>query len=145
MQVSVYMCEEEMGYRKRGGERARGREIGVCVCVCVCVCVRERERGWSEKEYKYVHIHVHVHVMYMCTCTCTICIFIMLTSAVVYIVHCTYIYTYKLLALMNSYHTLCAFTGVGSARVRDLFKQARKHAPCIVYIDEVDAVGRSRG
>ena len=35
--------------------------------------------------------------------------------------------------------------GVGSARVRDLFKQARKHAPCIVYIDEVDAVGRSRG
>ena len=34
--------------------------------------------------------------------------------------------------------------GVGSARVRDLFNQARKHAPCIVYIDEIDAVGRSR-
>lgn len=36
------------------------------------------------------------------------------------------------------------FAGVGSARVRDLFSQARKHAPCIVYIDEIDAVGRSR-
>ena len=41
--------------------------------------------------------------------------------------------------------TITQSTGVGSARVRDLFKQARKHAPCIVYIDEVDAVGRSRG
>ena len=41
--------------------------------------------------------------------------------------------------------TTTQLTGVGSARVRDLFKQARKHAPCIVYIDEVDAVGRSRG
>lgn len=34
--------------------------------------------------------------------------------------------------------------GVGSARVRDLFRQAQDSAPCIVYIDELDAVGRSR-
>ena len=36
------------------------------------------------------------------------------------------------------------FAGVGSARVRDLFTRARKLAPCIVYVDEVDAIGRSR-
>ncbi|MBY0352893.1 ATP-dependent zinc metalloprotease FtsH [Candidatus Babeliales bacterium] len=37
------------------------------------------------------------------------------------------------------------FVGVGASRVRDLFTQARQHAPCIVFIDEIDAVGRQRG
>ncbi len=37
------------------------------------------------------------------------------------------------------------FVGVGAARVRDLFEQAKKSAPCIVFIDEIDAVGRQRG
>ncbi len=37
------------------------------------------------------------------------------------------------------------FVGVGASRVRDLFEQGRKHAPCIIFIDEIDAVGRLRG
>ncbi|MDR1163669.1 MAG: ATP-dependent zinc metalloprotease FtsH [Candidatus Accumulibacter sp.] len=37
------------------------------------------------------------------------------------------------------------FVGVGAARVRDMFENAKKHAPCIVFIDELDAVGRQRG
>ncbi|MBS0603903.1 MAG: ATP-dependent zinc metalloprotease FtsH [Verrucomicrobia bacterium] len=37
------------------------------------------------------------------------------------------------------------FVGVGASRIRDLFDQAKKHAPCIIFIDEIDAVGRHRG
>ena len=37
------------------------------------------------------------------------------------------------------------FVGVGASRVRDLFRQAKQKAPCIVFIDEIDAVGRQRG
>ncbi len=37
------------------------------------------------------------------------------------------------------------FVGVGASRVRDMFEQAKKHAPCIIFVDEIDAVGRHRG
>ncbi len=37
------------------------------------------------------------------------------------------------------------FVGVGAARVRDLFEQAKKNAPCIVFIDESDTIGKQRG
>ena len=37
------------------------------------------------------------------------------------------------------------FVGVGASRVRDLFDEAKRHAPCIIFIDEIDAVARMRG
>ncbi len=47
--------------------------------------------------------------------------------------------------LMNGSEFVEMFVGVGAARVRDLFDQARKSAPCIIFIDELDALGRARG
>lgn len=46
---------------------------------------------------------------------------------------------------INGSEFIQMFVGVGATRVRDLFKTAREHAPCIVFIDEIDAVGRVRG
>ena len=37
------------------------------------------------------------------------------------------------------------FVGVGASRVRDMFKEAKRNAPCLIFIDEIDAVGRQRG
>ena len=46
---------------------------------------------------------------------------------------------------ISGYDFVEMFVGVGASRVRDMFAQGKKHAPCIIFIDEIDAVGRSRG
>ncbi len=46
---------------------------------------------------------------------------------------------------MNGTDFVERFGGVGAARVRDLYNQAREHAPCILYIDEIDTIGKARG
>jgi len=46
---------------------------------------------------------------------------------------------------MNGSEFCDMFAGVGASKVRDLFAQARDHAPCIIFIDEIDAIGRARG
>lgn len=45
---------------------------------------------------------------------------------------------------MNGSEFIEMIGGLGAARVRDLFKKAKKKAPCIIYIDEIDAIGRQR-
>jgi len=46
---------------------------------------------------------------------------------------------------MSGSHFVEMFVGIGASRVRDLFKQGKKNAPCIIFVDEIDAVGRQRG
>lgn len=46
--------------------------------------------------------------------------------------------------IMNGSEFIEMIGGLGAARVRDLFKEAKNRAPCIIYIDEIDAIGRQR-